>query len=240
MNRIDEAKEIITNSKHLIAFTGAGISVESGVPPFRGKNGIWNKYDPEILDINFFKQHPKESWREIVKMFFEVIDLAKPNAAHYALADMEKTGLLKVIITQNIDNLHYEAGNRNIIEYHGNTRDLICLNCGEKQKVSKTDLSNLPPRCEKCGGILKPDFIFFGEPIPTLAYNRSNEEAQKADVVLVVGTTGVIMPASLIPRYAKDNGAKIIEINTEETAYTQSITDIFLRGKATEILPKLL
>ncbi len=236
---ISQARDIIKNSNHLIAFTGAGISVESGIPPFRGQNGIWNKYDPSVLDISHYVDNP-ESILEIRKMFFEIIDKAKPNNAHYALAQLEKKGILKSIITQNIDNLHFNAGNTNVIEFHGNTRDVVCMQCGYRQAVAAINLNVSLLKCPKCGGLMKPDFVFFGEAIPAEAYRKSFVEVQKADVVLVIGTTGLIVPASLIPSQAKEHGAKIIEINIEPSEYTNSITDIFLQGKACDILEQLI
>lgn len=233
-----KAQKLIEQSKYLVAFTGAGISVESGIPSFRGPNGIWNKYDPQILDIDHYKNNPS-SIMQIREMFFDVVDNAKPNRAHEILAKFEEQGKLKSIITQNIDNLHYKAGNKNVIEFHGNTRDLICTKCENKQKVEDTDFSNNPLICSKCGGLMKPDFVFFGEPIPSEAYNKSFSEAQKADIFLIIGTTGVVVPASLIPYSSKKSGATIIEINIEPSDFTNKITDVFLQGKASEILEKL-
>jgi NAD-dependent deacetylase len=237
---IERAAEIISNARHVTAFTGAGISVESGIPPFRGPNGLWNKYDPKFLDIYYFNRDPEKSWKLIKEIFYDFFGKAKPNAAHFALAELEKLGLLKAIITQNIDNLHQEAGSQTVYEFHGNSRQLTCTNCGAIYPASEKLLETLPPRCEKCGGILKPDFIFFGEPIPEPARSKSFEEAELADVFLVIGTTGEIMPASLIPREAKSNGATIIEINTEPSNYTYEITDVFLKGKATEKTSELV
>jgi NAD-dependent deacetylase len=237
---IQQAAELIKNSKHLIAFTGAGISVESGIPPFRGENGIWNKHDPNILELSYFKRNPKESWEQIMKMFFEITQTIEPNYAHYALFELQKSGYLKALITQNIDNLHYLAGNTDVIEFHGNMRDLICTKCGFVKPLKEVDLSVLPPKCEKCNGVFKPDFIIFGESIPSEAYNKSFENADKSDVVVLIGTSGEVMPASFIPHRAKESGAKIIEINLEPSAYTNSITDIFLQGKATEIMKSLI
>ncbi|HFX17602.1 MAG TPA: NAD-dependent deacylase [Flavobacteriales bacterium] len=236
---LQQAVQIIKNAKHLVAFTGAGISAESGIPTFRGKGGIWDQYDPIILDINYFTKHPEKAWPHIKDMFYNVIDKAQPNAAHKVLADWEKQGLLKSIITQNIDNLHQKAGSKNVIEYHGNTRDLVCMSCGAVTPVKEADMSQNPVTCPKCGGVLKPDFVFFGEPIPPKAAETSLIETQLADVYLVIGTTGIIMPASLLPYEAKKNGALIIEINVTASNYTNTITDIFLDGKAGDILPKL-
>ena len=237
---ITKAAKIIITANHVTAFTGAGISVESGIPPFRGKDGLWSKYDPIFLDIEYFNKNPKESWKLIKEIFYDFFGKAKPNAAHFALAEMEKMGLLHSIITQNIDNLHQEAGSKKVYEYHGNSRHLICMNCSKKYLVQNIDLSSLPPKCKNCGAILKPDFIFFGEPIPEPAHTKSFEETKKANVFILIGTTGEIMPASMLPYEAKKNNIKIIEINTKPSNYTNTITDIFLNGKATLILQKLL
>ena len=239
MSKEKQAIEIIKTAKHLVAFTGAGISVESGIPPFRGENGIWNKYDPETLDISFFMSNPAESWKRIKQMFSEVLQQPKPNKAHLFLSKLEKMNLLKSIITQNIDNLHFLAGNQNVIEFHGNTRDLICVGCGKIHKMKDVDLDILPPKCSSCGKVLKPDFVFFGENIPTDAYNKSQSEIEKTDVILIIGTSGVIYPASLLPEFAKRNGAKVIEINTKPTEYTSRITDLFLQGSAEKVCSEL-
>lgn len=237
---IEEAAKILKNANHVTAFTGAGISVESGIPPFRGENGLWSKYDPIVLDIGYFYSKPKESWEVIKEIFYDFFGKAKPNAAHYALAELEKIGLLKSIITQNIDNLHQEAGSKEVYEFHGNSRNLVCTNCSKVYHATQVDLSTLPPKCEDCGTVLKPDFVFFGEPIPEPARSKSFGESERADVFILIGTTGEIMPASLIPHEAKNKGVKIIEVNTEQTNFTNSITDIFLRGKATEILSNII
>jgi NAD-dependent deacetylase len=153
---------------------------------------------------------------------------------------MEKRNLLQVVITQNIDNLHQEAGSRNVLEFHGNSRNLVCLKCGGKYPASEKDLSYLPPRCLQCNEPLKPDFIFFGEPIPEPARSKSFDETSRSEVFILIGTTGEIMPASLIPFEAKRKGKKIIEVNTAPSNYTGEITDIFLEGRASGILPALL
>jgi NAD-dependent deacetylase len=237
--KIREAASIIKDARHVTAFTGAGISVESGIPPFRGENGIWNKYDPMILDIHYFMEHPTESWKVIKEIFYDFFGKAEANRAHIVLAEMEKNGLLMEVITQNIDNLHQKAGNTVVHEFHGNSRNLICIKSGELLPAAHADLDALPPIHPATGGLLKPDFIFFGEGIPQIAYDASLKAAAVSDVFLVIGTTGEIMPASQIPYLAKENGATIIEVNTEESNYTSRITDIFLQGKATEMMDLL-
>ena len=236
---LDKASEVIKNASHITAFTGAGISVESGIPSYRGKDGLWTKYDTKALEISFFYSNPADAWEIIRKIFYEYFGKAKPNAAHTALAELEKKGMLKAIITQNIDNLHYEAGNKTVFEFHGNSKVMLCTKCAKKYKAEQVDLRKLPPKCAACKGLLKPDFIFFGEGIPQEAYKNSFAEAEKADVFLLIGTTGLVQPAANIPVQAKQNGATIIEVNPERTAFTEQITDIFLQGKAGEVMTKL-
>jgi len=234
-----QAAKAIKSANHVVGFTGAGISVESGIPPFRGKDGLWSKYDPAFLAVSYFSQRPKESWALIKEIFYDFFGQAKPNAAHYGLAAMEQNGLIQAIVTQNIDNLHYEAGSKTVYEFHGTSQYLICSSCGKRYHVSEIDLDNLPPLCTGCGHVLKPDFVFFGEPIPEQVNRASFHEAEVADVFLLIGTTGEIMPASMIPHIAKRNGAVIIEVNPKKSNYTNSITDIFLQEKAAEAMTRL-
>ena len=236
---IKKAATRIKEASFITAFTGAGISVESGIPPFRGENGLWDKYDPKLLELQYFLQHPEESWKVIKEIFFDTFGNAKPNRAHMVLAEMEKAGYLHTVITQNIDNLHQEAGNTAVHEFHGNSRQLICTKTGEMLPVAYADLDAIPPIHPATGGLLKPDFIFFGEGIPKKAFQESIEAASKSDVLIIIGTTGEVMPAGQIPLIAKDNDATIIEVNTDKSLFTRNTTDIFLPGKATEIMDML-
>lgn len=235
-----QAAELIKYSKHTIAFTGSGISVESGITPFRGEDGLWTKYDPVFLDLNYFHSHPEKSWPLIKTIFCDYYGKVNPNAAHFSLAMLEKTGLLKAVITQNIDNLHQEAGSRLVYELHGSCRYLVCERCLKKYPVAEINLTNLPPVCSVCGAVLKPDFVFFGEPLHEPANTISFIEANKAEVLLIIGTSGEIMPSSVIPLQAKKNKCKIIEVNITPTNFTPAITDVFLQGKASEIMEDLL
>jgi len=214
--------------------------VESGIPPFRGDTGLWSKYDPIVLDINYFKTNPLKSWTVIKEIFYDFFGEANPNGAHMALSEMEDLGLIKNIITQNIDNLHQLSGSTTVYEFHGNSHSLICTNCSHKYDIKEINLNKLPVTCIKCSGLVKPDFIFFGEGIPPLAYQKSIEAAEKANVFLIIGTTGEIMPASQIPHIAKENGTKIIEINPESSNFTNTITDIFIQEKATVAMKQIL
>jgi NAD-dependent deacetylase len=237
---ISKAVDLIKASGYTIAFTGAGISVESGIAPFRGEGGLWSIYDPMYFDLGYFYEHPRESWEVIKEIFFEKFEGAVPNKAHLALAELGEKGLLNEIITQNIDNLHQIAGSKDVVEFHGNCRRLVSIDHKYAYPVEEIPLDRLPPRCPKSGNILKPDFIFFGEQIPPDAYMKSMEAAEKAQVVIVIGTTGEVMPAGQVPVLAKQNGAKIIEVNTSPSHFTHSMTDIFLEGKATEVMGALV
>lgn len=241
MDRLKEAAEIIKASKNMIALTGAGVSVESGIPDFRSAGGLWDRYDPAVYaTIQSFNRMPERVW----DMIFEMIELtatAKPNNAHFALAELESMKLLKALITQNIDNLHQEAGSRNVIEYHGNASRLECLHCGSTCQAADFDIKGKKiPCCTGCGRILKPSVVFFGEMIPQDALRESAFYAAKADVVLVAGTSAVVYPAAAIPQQAKQSGAKIIEFNIEETELTRSATDILILGSAGRTLPELV
>ncbi len=237
--KLKEAAKIIKASKYTMAFTGAGISVESGIPPFRGEKGLWNKYDPKVLELGYFLQNPSGSWHSIREIFYDFFADSKPNKAHEVLARMEGEKLLKAIVTQNIDNLHYEAGSKVVYEFHGNSKKLKCLECGELTDAADIGFKNIPPTCPKDGAVLKPDFIFFGEGIPEYAYEMSFIAAKKCEVCLIIGSTGEVTPAAFVPRTARDYGAKIIEINPEGSLFTNHITDIHLKGEAGAIMKEL-
>jgi len=237
--QLHKAAETIKKSNYTIAFTGAGISVESGIPPFRGENGIWSKYDPNTLELGFFYENPLGSWEVIKQLFYDFFGNAKSNLAHQVIADMEKKGQLECVITQNIDNLHQQAGSKVVYEFHGNSQKLLCVKCRTYYIPDDINLDVLPPKCVKCDGLIKPDFIFFGEGIPPKAYENSVDAAEKAEVVIIIGSTGEVMPAAQMPYLAKQNGATIIEVNPSVSNFTNSITDIYLEGKATEVMGKL-
>ena len=237
---LQNAADIIRNAKLTVAFTGAGISVESGIPPFRGPGGLWSQYDSAKFEKSYFTRHPREVWPLLKRIFFDFLGTAKPNAAHKALADLETAGKLHAIITQNIDSLHQAAGSNTVFEYHGSTRRMQCLSCMKFFDSKDISLAKLPPACPDCGGLLKPDFVFFSEAIPFDVHMEASDLARQCDACLVVGSTGEVQPASRIPHIAKSAGATIIEINPEETAFSRSVTDIFLQGKAGEMLPALV
>ena len=236
---LDRAAELIRNARRTVAFTGAGISVESGIDPFRGPGGLWSKVDPEKFHKRYFTAHPAESWELLKEIFYATLDKVQPNPAHLALARLEQAGKLGGVITQNIDHMHQRAGSRTVHEYHGTLGLLDCLQCRRKTPTEEVSLEVLPPPCPICGGLLKPDIVFFGEPIPEEAYQGSLTETEQCDVMLLVGTSGEVMPASRLPHMAKNNGAAIIEVNVQPSAYTGHLTDVFLMGKAGETLTRL-
>jgi len=235
---IRQAARLIRSAKYLTAFTGAGISVESGIPPFRGPGGLWNRHDPRMLELSYFRRHPKECWEVLRELFYDHLAEAQPNEAHRVLARWEARGLLKTVITQNIDNLHTRAGNRNVIEFHGHTRTLSCLRCGGSFAAEPELLARLPPLCG-CGGVLKPDLVFFGEDIPAQARQAAEEAIERTDVLLVIGSTGEVYPAAALPFRAAERGARIIEVNPTPSSFTVAIRTLFIAMQAGRALSGL-
>ncbi len=237
--KTDIAAALIRKARYAVAFTGAGISVESGILPFRGENGLWNKVDPIFLDIGYFRKMPLQSWTKIKEFFYDALRDVKPNPAHRVLAKMEKRSFIESVITQNIDHLHQEAGSRNVVELHGTYKQLVCTGCGTEFDMSFADLNFLPPTCFICKRVLKPEMVFFNEPIPETAKKRAFAEAEKCDLLLIIGTNAEVLPAADIPAVAKKSGAKIVEINIEETHFTREITDVFIQGTATAAMREI-
>jgi len=237
---IQRAAKDILHSKKTIAFTGAGISVESGIPDFRSAQGLWQKYDPEeYATIYAFHSNPDKVWRMLKEMFL-LIMAAKPNPAHIGLAELERMGLLSSVITQNVDGLHQAAGNTNVIEFHGTHRMLTCLRCSNRVDGTSLKMEDLPARCPRCSSLLKPDVVFFGEPIPWEAQTMSFKESKSCTAILVIGTSAVVYPAATIPITAKERGATVIEINMESTPLTNQISDYLICGSAGEIIPAIV
>ncbi len=240
----EEAVAALSSASQGLVFTGAGISVESGIPPFRGDTGLWNRYDPGVLDLSYFHKNPRDAWQVIREIFYDVMKIAAPNAAHSGVAELEEAGHVTSVVTQNIDGLHQAAGSRCVHEFHGTCHAVVCTGCGRRIAADESLFEALPPGCDVCGRLLKPAFTFFGEQIDPEVLAASHEAAAHADVVMVIGTAGAVMPAAGVPVRAKfpnrGVGATVIEINPERTAYTENITDIFLAGPAGEIMADLL
>ncbi len=239
VERYAKAAEAIRNAASVIAVTGAGASVESGIPDFRSPGGLWERFPPEeYATIEAYVSDPDRVWalwRDLGKMFRE----CTPNPGHHALAELEGLGCLRGVITQNIDGLHQAAGNHHVVEYHGNASRLVCLSCKRRMPLDTGREYTHAPLCD-CGGLMKPDVVLFGEVIPVYAQMESQNLAREADVVIVVGTSATVYPAAEIPALAKRHGAYIIECNLEPTDFTPYITDAFLQGPAGKTLPYLL
>lgn len=236
---IEKAVKLIRKSKYVVAFTGAGVSVESGIPAFRGKNGTWENHHPIFLEIDFFKRKPLQSWKKIKELFYDTLLDAQPNEAHILLSKMQERHFIESIITQNIDHLHQKAGSKIVHEIHGTYKQLVCTECQTEFDMGFANLDFLPPTCYICKGILKPDMVFFNEDLPYMALKNSFSEAEKCDMMIVIGTKAEVFPAADIPVKAKENGAVIIEINTSPSHLTNEVTDIFLEGKATDVLAEI-
>ena len=254
---IQRAAESLIKARHAIALTGAGISTESGIPDFRGPNGIWTKNpDAEMKAYEVydqFKADPKRYWEDRLdpqgstsRLFAVLGEIGKfqPNPGHFALAELEKIGILKYIITQNVDGLHQKAGSKNVIEYHGGINKFRCFVCNRRFSKDELNLEKikmegkLPPYCP-CGGVIKDDGVFFGEPIPNDVVEGSRREAWKCDLMLICGTSAVVYPFASLPEMA-NQGTIIIEVNGEPTALTGRISDYLIQGKTGELLPKIL
>ena len=251
---IERAARDLVDSKYAIALTGAGISTESGISDFRGPSGIWTK-DPEAerrayRSYERFLEDPKAWWEERLASpsLLGNLEKAMPNPGHYTLAELEKLGVLKCVITQNVDGLHEKARTKNLLEYHGSVLKLRCTSCGLRFSQDAFDLeklmqeNQLPPHCPKCRGIIKTDGIAFGEPIPSDVAHQSLEEAGKCDLMLICGTSAVVYPFASLPRVAKEGRTvTIIELNAEPTILTEEgISDYLIQGKTGEILPRIV
>ena len=226
------AAQDIAGAHHIVALTGAGISVESGIPPFRGPGGIWENLDPmEYAHIDAFMDDPARVWRVLIADMKSILDRARPNDAHVGLVRLERMGKLKTIITQNVDGLHQAAGSSDVIEFHGNFAWQRCLTCGRRITTAEVDMAEIPPRCA-CGGILRPECVFFGEMIAPVNLSRSRAAAARCDLMLVVGTSAMVQPAAFMPSIARQAGAKVVEINFEPTPLTGHVAHYSLPGKA--------
>ena len=237
---IKEVSKIILNSKCTVALTGAGISTASGIRDFRGPQGIWKTIDPEKFEINYFINHSDEVWNLFIKTFVLEQEV-NPNAAHFALAELEKINVLCGVITQNIDGLHQKAGSVNVIELHGNLRKAVCLKCSNTYPLNKIikNFVGKSPLCPNCNGLLKPDIVFFGEPLKQEVIFKAIELAKAADVFLAIGTSLSVYPANQLPLYAKLKGAKLIIINEGQTE-EDNLADIIITGRAETVLPQIV
>lgn len=237
---IEELADVIAKSDCNVALTGAGVSTASGVRDFRGPQGIWRIIDPEKFEIDYFLSNPDEVWNLFVE-HFNLREDVKPNPAHYALAELENMGLLCALITQNIDGLHQRAGSKNVIELHGNLRKAVCMSCGKEYDLAEvlSSFKGESPRCKACGGLLKPDIIFFGEPLKSDVLTEAIRISKKSKVFLAIGTSLAVSPANQLPLYAKYSGAKLIIINEGPTELDY-LADAKINERVEKVLPELV
>ncbi len=239
-SRIEQAARLIKEARCAIALTGAGMSVASGIPDFRSPGGLWSKQDPEkVASIRALQSDPATVWKFLLEAN-TIFKSAEPNAGHKGLAKLEKGGYIHGVITQNIDGLHQRAGSANVIEFHGNCSEFYCMECFAPFPAEGINAgAELPVKCPQCSGVIRPDLVFFGEQIPSEVYKAAFELADQSDQVIVAGTSGGVVPASLIPPRIQEAGGLIIEINKAPSAYT-SFSDVFIEGAAEDILPAIV
>jgi NAD-dependent deacetylase len=240
------AAACVARARYAIALTGAGLSVESGIPPFRGPGGLWTRHgEPPMDGYQRFLANPRKAWEERLnpagpmRELWEALAAAQPNAGHTALVELEERGLLRCIITQNVDNLHRLAGSRRLLEIHGNATLIRCIACIARYPRESIDFAELPPRCPHCQGMLKSDTVSFGEPIPADVLEQCFEEAERADCVIVAGTSATVYPAAQFPIGVRQRGGDLIEVNPYESEITPLCT-YALRGPGGDVLPRLV
>ncbi len=243
LEKIRKAVKVVKDSNYIVVFTGAGISTESGIADFRSADGLWSRYDPNIYaNYYYFLEDPSKFWK-MQKEVDNLMDTSKPNPAHFAIAELEKLGKVKAVITQNIDMLHQKAGSGEngalIFQLHGEYGKLHCVQCKREYEFGEVDTKSVDyPVCE-CGGYIKPKVVLFGESLPPGVFDGAMRAATEADCFIVVGSSLVVTPANMLPGIAKQAGAKLILVNKEDTDLNY-LFDISLNGKASEILTELV
>ena len=249
MDALHEAARILADADYAVALTGAGLSVESGIPSFRGPGGLWTRYgQPSNLSYRVFSGDPQGWWESRLRDevspgnptydLKNAVDNATPNPGHLAIAELEDYGILKAVITQNVDDLHRRAGSVNVLEIHGNRNYLRCIGCGWRSPRAEYAITDVPPVCSECGGIIKLDTVMFGEPIPRAMLDACFTETERCDAMLLVGTSGAVNPAAQLPLLARERGAQIIEVNPEPTSLTAA-AHVVVTGSAGDMLPRL-
>ncbi len=237
----DEAREVakgLVRSTIAVVLTGAGVSTASGIPDFRGPQGLWRRVDPSLFEISYFHRDPLGSWRLFMERFGQLKEV-RPNPAHVAIARLEEMGLVKAVITQNIDGLHQAAGSRRVIELHGNASRAVCLECGRKYPIEEAFRAvseGRLPTCPVCGGLLKPDVVYFGEPLPPDALEEAYRLAEATDLMLVVGSSLAVSPANQLPIVAKQHGARLIIVNMGESMLDE-LADVKVEAPVERFMP---
>jgi NAD-dependent deacetylase len=236
------AGELLRRSRRTAVLTGAGVSTESGLPDFRSSAGLWSAVDPmRVASASAFARDP-DAFYEFYRERLSRLSGAKPNAAHRAIAQLETLGLVHLVVTQNVDRLHQEAGSRAVVEVHGNLSEARCQSCGSIvpiQEMARQLDAGTHPRCGRCGGRLRPNVVLFEEMLPVDAYRRAEDACLRCELLLVVGSSLEVYPVAGLPRLAKERGAHIVIVNREPTA-CDSLADVLLRGQAGEILPAIV
>lgn len=228
----------LASVNRIVFFTGAGISAESGVPTFRGKEGIWQKFRPEELaNFNTFLTNPNLVW-EWYQYRRRIIRSVLPNAGHLAITELQKLKLATTVITQNVDNLHKRAGNNNVIELHGNIENNYCIECKKRYDNIEFINNNTVPLCE-CGGKIRPDVVWFGENLPPGVFQSAEKAVLECDVFFSIGTSSIVYPAASLPILASRNNKFLIEINPNETELSY-LFNVVIREKSGEVLPKIV
>lgn len=242
---IEAAARCLLDARYVIALTGAGLSVESGIPPFRGPGGLWTKYgEPPMNGFERFLADPKRAWEERLRptgpmrALWEALASAQPNPGHRALVELEHNGVLRSTITQNVDDLHRQAGSARLLEIHGNATLVRCLVCVARYERTAIDTSSLPPECPQCGGLLKSDTVSFGEPIPPDVLAGCDTESARADCVIVVGTSATVYPAAAFALTVRERGGTLIEVNPFESELS-SLCRVSLREPSGAVLPRI-
>ncbi|MFW5838040.1 MAG: SIR2 family NAD-dependent protein deacylase [Desulfovibrionaceae bacterium] len=240
--RLEQAAEIFSRARLPIALTGAGISVPSGIPDFRSPGGLWSRFDPgEVASVEALDRNPEGVWAFLLDAI-RVMTAAEPNEAHEALAAMEARGAMHAVITQNIDGLHQRAGSKKVIEFHGSMARYHCHGCSREQDAGvaqKLGPADVPWRCGSCGGLVRPEVVFFGESIPPLALAESFRLAEEADAVLVAGTAGEVAPVNIIPQRIKARGGLLVDATLGSTHF-DSLCDVKLDAPAEHSLPAMV
>ena len=245
---LDRAAQLLAGARYLVALVGAGLSAESGIPTFRGPGGLYQTQgSPDTRSYRRFLQDPASWWRQYLDQAADparaalrrAIERARPNPGHYALAELERLGLLRYTISQNVDGLHYKAGSRRVGEIHGSRMKVRCVACLHRQPRDTVDPSRLPPLCPRCGSPMKSDTVMFGEPIPADVLEECRRHAALSDCMLVAGTSATVYPAAGFPRAVKERGGALIEVNPNPTPLS-SMADVVLRGPTGQLLPALV
>ena len=232
-------RSLLQRVESICVLTGAGISAESGVATFRGTDGLWSKLKPEELaNFDAFMRNPELVW-EWYNYRRKIIHDVKPNPAHYALVRLEELVKEFILVTQNVDNLHYRAGNRRVLELHGNIERSYCIDCGKFTENVEVTTDKKVPRCSSCNGLIRPDVVWFGEMLPEGIFEAATEAAGQCELFLAIGTSAVVYPAAGLPMTARNQGAYVVEVNTEPTEISHTVNETLL-GKAGEVLPQLI